>query len=75
MNSLAPTFTGLAAIDQVVVSLRDAARALGGHRSAARHEASIVAPHVDRSAAPTDSLGVYLAAIPFLNGDAWEVVR
>ena len=38
--------------------------------AAGRH-AKLVASRVGRD----DVLGVYLAAVPFTNGDAWEVLR
>jgi hypothetical protein len=74
MSALAPTFTGLAALDVVVAYLRDGVRAFGS-RFAARPNATISAPHVDRSADRPDYLRVYLGTVSFVNGDAWEVFR
>jgi hypothetical protein len=58
-----------------VVELYESFKRALGSRVATRRNASIVATHVSRSAAPPEFLSVYLASIPFTNGDAWEVMR
>jgi hypothetical protein len=42
---------------------------------AARRDASLVVTEESRAMDNPQVLRVYLAAIPFINGDAWEVVR
>ena len=44
-------------------------------RVAARRDTRIVATHVSRISDHPEFVSMYLASIPFTNGDAWEVVR
>jgi hypothetical protein len=70
MSRLAATFTAFAAFNVLAIYLHDAVRRFAG-AAAVRREPSDVAPNVNRSA----DLALYFATIPFVNGDAWEVLR